>query len=286
MRIIINYLVDCLYKSKIAPGFLEETKPSQVAYIDDCSEWKRFSTTKSPIRLTYVVSLLVVILALAVPCLASAELLEEDRLIDIIYQKQVELNIASEAVNRISFSNERVIKIIGNVSGFNNVLSDNGSDLFVTTKLPVGSKIDFSALLSSGDIIDFALRVTNSKTPYLVKLKFFRNVPSHYKSEAIKMIEAMSAGSINKYYVQGVNNPIIIPAKAEVKIIAQDSYRFGNLYGTSLTLHNTNRFAACEVTLDDLAASLNGIVAAYIDHQLLPPNGKTRGYIVFKRVGE
>lgn len=95
----------------------------------------------------------------------------------------------------------------------------------------------------------------------------------------------MSRGSISKYYVQEVNSQIIIPTKSEVKVIAHNSYRFGNLYGTSLTIHNTNRFNICEVTFDDLAISFTGIAAAHIEQQRLLPNGKTRGYIVFKKVG-
>ncbi len=49
--------IDFLHKSKIVEGFLGETKPSTTAYIDDCSERRQVSTTKSPTRLTYAGSL-------------------------------------------------------------------------------------------------------------------------------------------------------------------------------------------------------------------------------------
>ncbi|WP_341755029.1 PD-(D/E)XK nuclease family protein [Candidatus Tisiphia endosymbiont of Ptychoptera albimana] len=50
-------LVDLLHKSKIVEGFLGETRPSTAAYTDVREERRRVSTTKSPTRLTYAVSL-------------------------------------------------------------------------------------------------------------------------------------------------------------------------------------------------------------------------------------
>ncbi|WP_341755885.1 hypothetical protein [Candidatus Tisiphia endosymbiont of Ptychoptera albimana] len=47
-----------LHKSKIVEGFLGETKPATFAYTDVREERRRVSTTKSPTRLTYAVSLL------------------------------------------------------------------------------------------------------------------------------------------------------------------------------------------------------------------------------------
>ncbi|WP_341755898.1 hypothetical protein [Candidatus Tisiphia endosymbiont of Ptychoptera albimana] len=46
-----------LHKSKIVEGFLGETKPATFAYTDVREERRRVSTTKSPTRLTYAVSL-------------------------------------------------------------------------------------------------------------------------------------------------------------------------------------------------------------------------------------
>ncbi|WP_341755821.1 hypothetical protein [Candidatus Tisiphia endosymbiont of Ptychoptera albimana] len=48
-----------LHKSKKLSGFLGETKPATFAYTDVREERRRVSTTKSPTRLTYAVSLLV-----------------------------------------------------------------------------------------------------------------------------------------------------------------------------------------------------------------------------------
>ena len=219
--------------------------------------------------------------------------LKEAKAIEVTYERQIHLNIANESVNRINFSSLRVIKIIGNINGFNTILSDDGSDLFIVPSLPIGKKIDFSVLLSSGDVIDFSLTVISSKTPYLIKLKMPSNLPVNHKSEAVKMIEAMSSGVIGKYYVQNslqkaddkINMPINVLAKPGIKIMAQDSYRYGNLFGISLILQNTNR-VPCMVTADDLAGGLSSVLAAWIDKGNLPPKAKTKAFLVFKRAIE
>ncbi|WP_341755729.1 hypothetical protein [Candidatus Tisiphia endosymbiont of Ptychoptera albimana] len=51
-----------LHKSKIVEGFLGETKPATFAYTDVREERRRVSTTKSPTRLTYAVSLMKMLL--------------------------------------------------------------------------------------------------------------------------------------------------------------------------------------------------------------------------------
>jgi hypothetical protein len=228
--------------------------------------------------------LVVIIFALVLPYKAFAKTSFETKQVEIIYERQVHLNVVSNTVNRISFANFRVVKLIGNISSFTSVLSDSGSDLFIAPKLPEGKKIDFSALLSSGDVIDFSLSVVKSEKPYLVKLKFLGNSEGAGKSEAAKMIEAMSKGVIGKYYVQKSNKKINILAKPEIKTIMQDSYRFSNLLGTSLILQNTNCTNSLEIRADDLARSFEGIVAIFIEQGLLPPTGKTKAYIVFKEV--
>lgn len=238
--------------------------------------------------------LVVIIFALVLPYKAFATADFETKQVEIIYERQIHLNVASNTVNRISFASFRVVKLIGNISSFTSVLSDSGSDLFIAPKLSEGKKIDFSALLSSGDVIDFSLSVVKSEKPYLVKLKFPGNSEKVIKSEAAKMIEAMSKGVIGKYYVQKSNKKINILAQSmikevgikapRIKAITQDSYRFGNLLGTSLILQNTNCTNSLEIRADDLARSFEGIVAIFIEQGLLPPNCKTKAYIVFKEV--
>lgn len=202
--------------------------------------------------------------------------------IEIKHLKQVHLDVASEGVNRINFDNFVVTKLIGNIAGATYVLSDQGSDLFIAPKLSVGKKIAFSALLVTGDIIDFSLNVVKSETPYLVKLKFPSDISGAKKSEAALMIEAMRCGKTGKYYVQKSLKKVNIPWNRDIKGAAQNSYRFKNLQGTVLTLENTNRSRSLEITANILSQSFDKVAAIYIEQSLLPPKGKTKAYIVFK----
>jgi hypothetical protein len=211
-------------------------------------------------------------------------------IVDVSYQKQLSLNVADEAINRINFSSGRVSKIIGNVSGFTSILSDDGSNLFLTPKLPEESKIDFAVLLSSGDIIDISLTVVKSKKPYLISLKFDANSKSA-KSEVSSLIEAMQDGVIGKYYVQKSSSNVTIPNKGKIKATSSDIYKFGKLHGTTLTLQNKSKGvkksksdSSIEITENDLIKAFKGVVGVHIENTTLSKGETTKAYIVFKEV--
>lgn len=216
---------------------------------------------------------------------------DHKQIIEVSYQKQLFLNVADEAINRINFKHGRVSKIIGNVSGFSSILSDDGSNLFITPKEPSGSKIDFSVLLSSGDIIDMSLNVVKSKKPYLISLHFPDSNNNNIKSEASSLIEAMKNQLIGKYYVQKSSSNVIIPGKDKLKATSSDIYRFGNLHGTILILQNMNKKTrkntqnlSIEITEDNLIRAFSGVVGVHIEKRHLAPSEKTKAYIVFKEV--
>ena len=212
------------------------------------------------------------------------------QIIEVSYQKQLFLNVADEAINRINFKHARVSKIIGNVSGFSSILSDDGSNLFITPKAS-GSNIDFAVLLSSGDIIDMSLHVVKSKKPYLISLHFPDSNNNNIKSEASSLIEAMKNQVIGKYYVQKSSSNVTIPGKDKLKATSSDIYRFGNLHGTILILQNMNKKtrkntqdSSIEITEDNLIRAFGEVVGVYIEKRYLSPSEKTKAYIVFKEV--
>jgi hypothetical protein len=214
------------------------------------------------------------------------------KIVDISYQQQLSLNIADEAINRINFKHGRVSKIIGNVSGFTSILSDDGANLFISPKLPEKSKIDFAVLLASGDIIDISLTVVKSKKPYLISLNFDEHNQSA-KSEVASLIEAMQDGVIGKYYVQKASSNVTISNQPKITATSSDIYRFGNLHGTTLTLTNKNKKSRnsnrnskpnsrIEVTENDLMQAFRGVVGIRIANRYLAPTESTKAYIVFR----
>jgi hypothetical protein len=226
--------------------------------------------------------LLALTFAVCVPYMVFASPKARSKEIDVIYEQQLHLNIANEAVNRINFDNQRIVKIIGNTSGFNSILSDDGSNLFIAPQSPLGSKIDFAVLLASGDVIDLSLNVVKSKIPYLTSLKFPNNSEKIQISEARSMINAMRNKQIGKYYVQENTHNITLPKKQDLRTTIYNSYRFGNLHGNSLTLQNKNRFLTIEINAAELAQIFSGIRAVHVDKKILAPREKTKAYIVFK----
>jgi len=209
--------------------------------------------------------------------------------IEVSYQKQLSLNVADEAINRINFKPGRVSKIIGNVSGFTSILSDDGSNLFITPKEPNGSKIDFAVLLSSGDIIDMSLTVVKSKKPYLISLNFSNNQGGSKQSETSLLIDAMRSSTIGKYYVQKTSSNVTIPGNSKIKATSGDIYKFGKLHGTTLTLQNKTKRtrrsksdSSIEITEDDLIKAFKGVVGVHIENTMLSKGETTKAYIVFK----
>lgn len=206
--------------------------------------------------------------------------------IEVTYQKQLALNIADAAINRISFDQARVSKVIGNVSGSTSILSDDGSNLFITPNMPEKSKIDFAVLLSSGDIIDMSLTVVKSTKPYLISLKFPDHSNDNSPSEVSSLIEAMRNGVISKYYVQKASSNVAIPGKEGIKATSGNIYRFGKLKGTILTLQNKGyrskrgKAPAIEIAENDLIGAFKGVVGVHIENSKLNRGEKTKAYIV------
>lgn len=205
--------------------------------------------------------------------------------IEVSYQKQLSLNVADEAINRINFNHGRVSKIIGNVSGFTSILSDDGSNLFITPRSQAGSKIDFAVLLSSGEIIDLSLSVIKSKKPYLISLKFPDSREQYNQSEVAALIEAMQKGVIGKYYVQQSVSDI---SHDKFKATSSDVYQFKNLRGRVLTLQNNskrsrgNKSSIIEIKESDLISAFDGVVGVHIEAKQLARGKQTKAYIVTK----
>ena len=230
--------------------------------------------------------LLACALAVCVPYTVFAAPKARSKEIDVIYEQQLHLNVANEAVNRINFNNKRIIKIIGNTSGHSSILSDDGSNLFIVPQSPVGSKIDFTVLLASGDVIDLSLNVVKSKTPYLTSLKFPDDSAKLHISEAKLMLNAMKNQRIGKYYVQERKSGIDLPEKPDLRATIYNNYRFGNLHGNSLILQNKSRFLTIEINAAELTQIFSGIRAVHVDKKTLTPREKTKAYIVFRGEGE
>ena len=204
--------------------------------------------------------------------------------IRVKYGKPIKLSITDKAMNRIGFGGHVISKIIGDNNSINSIVSDNGSELFLTSKVVAGKMINISVLLTTGDIVDLTLEVIKRKEPTFATLVFNKTKDLLKKSEAVKMIETMSSRSIGKYYVQQIREIKNLPNHKDIKLIQKSSYRYKKIQGLSLLIENRGN-KSVTLTEEDIYAGFDNILAVYIDQKELAPRKSTDAYVVFKRLG-
>lgn len=189
---------------------------------------------------------------------------EAKKHIKINYQKSLPLTISSSGINHISFWPFRIEKIIGDTSTFTANTGENstGSELFITSKAPGGSKINMSVMLSNGRILDLALNVLESVDPKIVELDFGGSADTMHEIQlqALNMIDAMKRGVSGKYYVRHLKDPINLAITKNYKIKQISNYRYGALEGATLVIQNTSKHSI-SIKASDLASYFSDIDA-------------------------
>jgi len=208
--------------------------------------------------------------------------------IEVEYGTQLILQISSVGINRISFAPERITKIIGDTLNYSSLLTDKGSELFLTSKLPAGNKFNISVILASGEVIDITAQIVESLQPKIVKLLFSKsfNALTQQQEEARLMIKAMEQNNKGKYYVESVKNTKFIVADKHkslkgVTLEHYCSYKFADLQGVCLELTNQNKNV---INLDAkiIAQEFENVESLAIRHSTLKPKSKTQLFIVFR----
>ncbi len=209
--------------------------------------------------------------------------------IEVEYGKQLLLQISSVGINRISFAPERITRIIGDISNYSSLLTDKGSELFLTSKLAAGKNFNISVILASGGVIDITAQVIESSQPKVIKLLFSKsfNAFSQEQAEARLMIKAMEQNNKGKYYVESVNNTKFILADKHkslkgVTLEHYCSYKFGDLRGVCLELTNQNK-GVINLDAKTIAQEFENVESLAIRHSTLQSRKKTQLFIVFRR---
>ena len=206
--------------------------------------------------------------------------------IKVQYQTPLYLEISSSGINHISFWPFRVEKIIGDTSSFTANTGENGSgsELFITSKVPSGSKINLSVMLTSGMIVDLALNVVESVDPKIVDLDFGMSTDTMHeiKLQALDMVDAMKRGVTGKYYVRHLKKPITLATAKDYKIKQISNYRYGALEGAVLVIQNTSK-RSITIKPSDIASYFNDIDTYAIEREMILGRSSTKAYIVFRR---
>lgn len=175
----------------------------------------------------------------------------DDSKVSASYSNFKNLAISSKGINRINFGNRRIDKIIGNNSEFTAVVSEGGENLFLTSKVVVGSNINMSVQFLDGKGVDISFKVLDKKLPSLIDVSF--NEPlalDSLRQESEEMIIAMMAGKRGKYYVQAANNRFKLPDNADIEFRQINSYRYGKLKGAKYIVTNKGRFSKTRVNIE------------------------------------
>lgn len=202
------------------------------------------------------------------------------------YKKPISIELSSNFINRLNFQNNRIVKIIGDESKFTKLLSSDGSNLFITSKMPASSEFDISVIDMHGKVFDLHFILKETLSPTLASL---HRKDTDSKDESIlqlkasEMINAMSRGVIDKYYVETVSNIHSYSRNSSITLKQYNIYRFDKLWGSSFEIRNKSKKNSVMISEEDIASLFKNLIAIKLERNVLKPSGKTKVFIVFKR---
>lgn len=225
--------------------------------------------------------LFVIGLSICFGCIAIADDISQKGKLAIYYGSQTNLDISHQGINRISVQPKRVSKIVGDSSDFTAIVVDDGSDIFITSKKPVGTKINCSIILVDNSVLDINLNVIALEYPAIIKLDLDHYKDGHVSENVDSMLLHMQRAECGKYYVQHTNKLIKATNNHFIKIVQTRSYRFGNLYGGIFEIKNLSSKRQ-NFSTEDFYNSFDGSIASLVSKEELLPGEVTLGYLVFR----
>lgn len=212
-----------------------------------------------------------------------AERQNEELIIE--YTKPISIELSSNFINRFNFKNNRISKIVGDHSKFTSVLSSDGSNLFLTSKIPSENEFDISVIDVHAEVFDlhFILKKTTKPTLLtLIKPKLIETDACLSKTEVGEMIKAMKQGYQGKYYVSLLNRDVAITLPEDLKIEQYAQYRYGKLYGACFEVKNTSRKKTITFSEDEIASSFEHLIAVSAEKMVLSPLQSSRVFVIFE----
>lgn len=205
----------------------------------------------------------------------------------VYYQKSSKLKISSKGINRINFWPKRIVKIIGDLSMFTSNVPEDGSNLFLTSKLSAGKVINVSVVLSSGEPLDLSLEVVDSANPKFIDLIFAKNTEEQkvLKQEIDQMLSAMQRGVKGKYYIRQPKKPILTREDKKFRMKQISNYQYKKLLGGIFEIQNKTR-KSVPIVPKEIIGRFNQIEAYTFDREILLPREKIKAYIIFKSDNE
>ena len=207
----------------------------------------------------------------------------------IEYKQPAQVTISSTGINRISIAPFIATTIWGDSAEYSALLSHNGSELFLTSKIEAGKSFALAVQLAGDRVIDLLLHTVEADRPKIVRVELQdENLAKVEETLEIKqLLNAMMSKANGKYYVTQMKKVVKINTDSNETFAALNAeqnmvYRFGNLVGVVLTLKNKGKK---EVSIDakSLAKAFKGALAVSLHNQLLKSGGSMETFLVLRK---
>lgn len=236
--------------------------------------------------------ILVIVLALSLTKSAVADSLAisgkacriKDKVV-VEYGKPLELAISAVGVNRIGFAPNIVTNIWGDASEYSAMVSDNGHELFITSRLEAGRDIALAVSLAGGRIVDLMFHITEGRPKIInLNLQKVELKSKELTQEVTQMLKAMRNGIRGKYYVRQLEDKFRINSHDALWASQKQIYQFGKLRGVPLILKNRGK-KSVSIDVPNFLQGFNNVIAMQVDDLILAPGKMTKVFLI-SRHGE
>ena len=185
-----------------------------------------------------------ILIALCIALLSMQSFAKEKSII-VSQEFPIHLDLSIEHVNRIHFADKQIKKIVGDVSQYSIILSENRKDMFVQLKVQKDQIINLSVIDVAGFVMDLEILAVTSEYPRIITLQSENKdliQESEELAEAKQMISFMQKGLKGKYYTLDAGKLFdcgVFGSNVNCQIVAD--YRFGDYRGIGLKVLNKDK---------------------------------------------
>lgn len=207
----------------------------------------------------------------------------------IEYKQPAQVTISSTGINRISIAPFIATTIWGDSAEYSALLSHNGSELFLTSKLEAGKSFALAVQLAGGRVIDLLLHTVEADRPKIVRVGLQDESVTKLEEtlEIKQLFNTMMSKANGKYYVTQMKKAVKINAESNETFASLNAeqkmvYRFGNFVGVVLTLKNKGK-KEISIEAKSLAKAFKGILAVSLHNQLLKSGSSMEAFLVLRK---
>ncbi len=211
--------------------------------------------------------------------------------------ERIKGEITNKEMTRIEFGKYGIAAVIGDENKYGFLNDEEGSNIFIKPKVPVGDKFSISLISQGGLVQDLDLTVQEKEAEaIIVRIPSLEQQLEQTKlkdQEIADILKTMQKGERGKYYVMEVNNRLdtkvldkrleeqLFGVRGNKKIIItkKQIYRFDNITGVVLNFkNNTNK--KLQLRSDYFNRIFEHSVAVSLEAETLPVKASTKILIV------